>query len=421
MKIRIETYGCTLNQADSDIMAGLLKSEGHTLASGEDESDIIIVNTCTVKGTTENKIMEKLKKLTRENKKIIVSGCLTVNKDRIKKAAPNASIIGTSSLANINKAIESVVHGRQEEYLTFESKDSLERIFTAPILRVPINDGCTSSCHFCQTKIARPFLRSYTPKTIVKWITNGLEKGAREIQLTSMDSGAYGIDIRTNLGDLLNQIDKIDGNFLLRLGMINPNHAKRLKTYIADAMKSSRIYKFIHIPVQTGSEKVCREMNRDHTVADFVELVKYFRGQFPEISIATDIIVGYPTETENDFEETCKLIEATQPTFVNISKFSPRPGTKAKQLKQMDSAEVKRRSRCLTELVRQIQTKKNMKKIGTKIKALVTEKQKDFTGRDINYNQIVIKGKQAAEIKLGESLEVEVAAANYCELFGMII
>jgi len=169
----------------------------------------------------------------------------------------------------------------------------------------------------------------------------GIAKGAVEVQLTSMDSGAYGIDLKTNLAELLKQILAMKENFKLRLGMINPNHAKRLKVAIADAMEDKRIYKFIHIPVQSGSEKICKAMNRDHTVNDFVELVNYFRTRFPDVLIATDIIVGYPGESEEDFQATCQLLQTTRPTLVNISKFSPRARTKAQKMKQLPTQKLR--------------------------------------------------------------------------------
>ncbi|MBI5133702.1 MAG: tRNA (N(6)-L-threonylcarbamoyladenosine(37)-C(2))-methylthiotransferase [Thaumarchaeota archaeon] len=421
MKIYIETYGCTLNQADSDIMSGVAKGKGHEVVNTESESDVVVLNTCTVKGTTESRIRERIKKLQKQNKKFVVAGCMTANSELIRKIAPNAPILGTSSLSAIADAVQDAEDDRPQVYRLFESKDALNRIFTAPVLRIPINDGCTSSCNFCQTKLARPFLRSYSPKTVVKWIREGVAKGACEVQLTSMDSGAYGIDIKTNLGILLKSIVSMEEKFLLRLGMINPNHAKRLKTHIAAAMESEKIYKFIHIPVQAGSEKVCKDMNRDHTVKDFVGLVDYFRGNFPEILISTDIIVGYPTETEEDFQETCQMIKDTWPDIINISRFSPRPGTKAKKLKQIGSPELKRRSSVLNELVKNMQTEKNKKLIGQIYDVTITEKDKDFNGRNINYKQIVIKNTGKKEVKLGDKIKVEITDANYGSLFGKVI
>ena len=140
--------------------------------------------------------------------------------------------------------------------------------------------------------------------------------------------------------------------------MANPDHIQRMKDKIINELKGERFYKFIHVPVQSGSEKVCKEMNRDHMVADFIEIIKSIRKESPDVTIATDIIVGYPTETEEDFEDTYKMIKELELDIVNISKFSSRKGTKAALLKAIDNKEVKRRSALLTKLVLEIVERK---------------------------------------------------------------
>ena len=422
-KVYIETYGCTLNQADSDIMKALLKEKGYTIVETEEESDAVVLNTCTVKGATESKIMSKIKVLTDQKKKLVVAGCLTVNEERIRKIAPQISIVGTASLKSIDAAVEAALHDIPKTYRTFESKDGLPKVITIPIMRIPINDGCTSSCNFCQTKLARPFLRSYSPKTIVTWINESVTKGAREIQLTSMDSGAYGIDIKTNLITLLKNIredtsaNKTTDTFFVRLGMINPNHAKRMLPELIHLLKHEKFYKFIHIPVQAGSERVCREMNRDHGVTEFIEIVTTLRKEIPDICISTDIIVGYPTETNEDYEETKTLLNELNPDITNVSKFSPGPGTTAKKLKQLPSEEVKRRSKELSFLVKKISEEVNKKLIGKTYTVLITEKDKHFKGRNEFYKQIVVPDFKG---KLGEWVKVKIYDANYGSLFGRL-
>jgi threonylcarbamoyladenosine tRNA methylthiotransferase CDKAL1 len=423
LKVCVETYGCTLNQADSDILSALLK-EKYVLTDGPDGADVIILNTCTVKGVTENKILEYVRHLGRENRKFVVAGCLTANEAKIRKFAPLAPMVGTSSLDRICDAVGDALAGRATAYTAPASKESLPKLLAAPIMRIPINDGCTSSCAFCQTKLARPFLRSYSPKTIVRWINESVRSGAREIQLTSMDSGAYGLDLRTNLVELMEAIANDDSAsksplpFLVRVGMINPNHAKRMLPGIIRLLKGPRFYRFLHIPVQTGSEKVCRDMNRDHTVEDFVDIVKAVRNELPDATIATDIIAGYPTETEKDFEDTVRLLETVRPDITNVSRFSPRPGTKAKELEQLPNLTVKARSTKLARMVRSISEECKKRYIGTACRVLVTEKQRDFTGRDINYRQVVVKGFRGA---LGDFIYVEITGANHGSLFGRII
>ncbi len=424
-RIYFETYGCTLNQADSDIMKGVLSSKGYDISDSEEHSDVIVVNTCTVKGATESKILSRLKTLAKMKKRIVVTGCMSADEAKIRKVVPQAPIVGTSSLRFVPEAIEHALNNNAITLKKFEGKDALPRVLTAPIMRLPINDGCISSCHFCQTKLARPFLRSHSPKAISKWLADGVTKGAREIQLTSMDSGAYGIDLRTTLVKLLDGLITEDAehtkgmpDYRIRLGMINPDHAMRMEAGIIRALKHARFYKFLHIPVQTGSEKVCKEMNRDHTVRDFVELVKSLREAIPEITISTDIIVGYPTETEEDFEQTRKLIEECKPDIVNMSKFSARPGTKAKQLKQLPSQTLKKRSMALHNRIREISEERNRAYVGKTVRVLVTEKQDragDYTGRTDNYKQVVLKNFSG---KLGDFTTAKIYKVNYGSLFG---
>jgi len=419
-KIYIETYGCTLNQSDSDILKALL-ADRHTLTESEENSDVIIINTCTVKEATENRIMARIRGIHQKGRKLVIAGCLSVNEHKIRRNAPLSPIVAPSSLDRILDAIGDALAGRVTTYKTPADKANLPRLLGAPIARIPISEGCTSACFFCQTKFARPYLRSYSPKTIVRWINEAVKAGAKEIQLTSTDSGAYGIDLKTNLVSLMELIANDDsstragGEFFVRLGMINPDHAMRMLPGIIRMLKHPRFYKFLHIPVQTGSEKVCREMNRDHTVKNFVDIVEAVRKEIPDIAISTDIIVGYPTESEDDYRQTIEMLEQVRPDVTNVSKFSPRPGTKAKELKVLHSSIVKKRSEEASALVHKISEESRKRFIGRTSRVLVTEKQRDFKARDVNYRQVVIKRFKG---KLGDMVNVRIADANRGSFFG---
>ena len=408
MKVFIKTYGCTLNQADSDIMVGELNKKGHRIVS-ENEADVIILNTCTVKGTTEHKILARLNKL--KDKKVVVAGCLTVNQGKIEQVLPNAPLVSARSVDKINDAVELAIKGEKQVFRKPVSKENLIRIITSPILRIGISEGCVSSCSFCQTKLARPGLSSLSPRKIVDTINEGVESGAVEIQLTSMDSGAYGKDLRINLIDLLKTInEKVNDKVMIRLGMINPDHVKRMLKEMIYELKGEMFYKFLHVPVQTGSEKVCKDMNRDHSVKDYYEIVEYVRKQIPNMTISTDIIVGYPTETEDDFKKTVELIKKTKPEVVNISKFTPRPGTKAKKLKQLSTKVIKQRSRKVSELVHEILNEADSKYVGKTVEVVVTEKGK---ARMKNYKQVVVDSKNI----VGSRIKVKIKSFRNGSLF----
>jgi len=424
--VYIETYGCTLNQSDSDIISLSLKKSGYELTTSESFADAVVINTCTVKGATENKISERMKKLTQNKVPLVIAGCMSANERLIKKINPHAAIVGTTSITSVAEAINDALSGNGTVFKNREDKETIGRPVSAPIMRIPICEGCTSRCHFCQTKIARPFLFSYQPKTILKWVEDGIKQRVKEIQLTAMDAGVYGMGLETqiDLPSLLSAICETEGDFRVRLGMINPQHAKRMCEPLISALAHEKMYKFIHIPVQTGSERVCKEMNRQHTVKNFYEIVDVMRKKIPNITIATDIIVGYPTETKEDFEETVRLIETIQPDIVNISKFSPREGTIAKKMKQLPTQIVKKRSAKLAEVARQIQTEKNKKFIGKVVHVMITERQQqngrhggDYTGRTNEYKQVAVKGFKG---KIGEWVKGKIIGANYGGLIGKL-
>lgn len=419
--VYLETYGCTLNQSDSDILKKALETVGHSVLlqrSTIESADAVVLNTCTVKGATESKIIERIKLLHRKGKRIVIAGCMTVNERLLKRIAPNAPIVGTSSIKHIANAVEDAVIGRRVIYKSREDKSEIVRSAQGPILRIPICEGCTSNCYFCQTKLARPFLFSYAPKTIMRWIENGLKTGVKEIQITAMDSGVYGLDIKTDLVKLLDNICKIDEQFFVRVGMINPQHAKRLGKSLIDILMNRKMYQFLHLPVQTGSEKVCKEMNRQHRVRDFVDVVTAARKKIPNLTIATDIIVGYPTETQEDFEKTINLMKKIKPNVVNVSKFSPREGTVAKKMKQLPTQILAKRSKELAKLVKEIATKKNEEMMGKRLNVVIIEmhkKRKDFIGRTASYKQVVIHNFRG---KLGDAVKVRIDSTNYGSLFG---
>jgi len=415
MKVYIETYGCTLNRADSDSIKAVLLRDGHAVVETPEDADVVLLNTCTVKGPTQNKIVERIKRLREKGHRLVIAGCLVVNGELIKRIAPESPLLWPSARGYAADAVDDASAGKATEFR--ESSVPLERMLTAPIARIPISEGCTGSCNFCQTKLARPLLRSERESSIITNIRNAVVGGAKEIQLTAMDTGAYGFDRGTDLIGLMGSINSLECDFLARLGMINPNHAARLRTKLVDGIAGRRFYRFLHMPVQSGSLKVLKEMNRPHTVRDFEGLTVLARKMLDDASIATDIIVGFPTETDDDFDKTLRLLERYRPDVVNISRFSPRPGTKAAAMKQLPVETVRERSRRLRELVQKTGLERNRKMIGKKEEVLVTEKQQDFTGRTRSYRQVAVKDFKG---KLGEKVKVKITGATHCTLIGRV-
>jgi len=412
-KYHLRTYGCTLNMADSDIMKGMLNTAGHVEVETEDAADVLIVNSCQVKSSTETKILNKLMQLNSTGKPIILAGCLSINEKAVRKKAPKATIVGTSSIKYINDAVEDALTFGSSTFRTFTSKENLPKQQPiGPIARIPINDGCLSACTFCVTKLARPKLASYTLKGVVREVEIALAHGAKEIQLTSMDSGAYGKDIKTDLVGLLQEITSLPGDFRIRLGMINPQHIKHLGLErFLSVFKSRKMYKFLHIPVQAGSERVLRLMKRGHTVKEFETLAWAFRELYPTGMLSTDIIVGFPGETEDDFAQTLSLLNKWQFDIANLSKFTPRPGTEAKKMAQIPNGVIKQRSVAATRIIRKWMKMRNLTCIGEKYNVLVTEQQSTLTGRNDDYRMVSLP--KNAKFKLGGRADMAVTGALY--------
>ena len=417
MKVFIETYGCTLNQADSEILKGVLAGKNIGICGSEEEADVIVLNTCFVKTQTQQSIIDRLGKLS--GKKLVVAGCMpAANRDMVEKVSPKASLVGPYSLSRIGDAVTAAYEGEKKVFLDIvkDDKFSLPKIRAGVIARIPLSEGCNSCCSFCVTKLARPVLRSYSEDSIVREIEKCAGAGFKEIQLTSMDTGAYGLDTKTSLASLLRKIGKIDYKFLTRVGMINPEHALRMLPELIDAFRSDKLYKFLHIPLQSADDQVLRDMNRNYSTGDFMQVVEEFRNEFPELTLATDIIVGFPTESEEAFQRTADVIKELEPDVVNNSKFFPRPKTKAASMKRLSNEVVNERSRVINSLCKKISLEKNRKFIGKKFEVLLTEHRGDsMAGRTSTYKQVVLNGG-----KLGEFVNATTCDATACYLRGII-
>ena len=360
--VLIKTWGCTANQDNGAIMAGLLLREGNTLVKVEEEADVVIFNTCTVKGVTQNKIVDELKVLNKRfpEKKILVSGCMAGAQEQLlKKMNPNTSLVNTMHLTEIPKVVDRLVEGEvvtltQQRY---ENKANLPKMYKEEgIATIQISQGCADCCFFCITRLSQGFVKSFPVEDIKAEVERAVASGIRKIYLTSQDNGAYGLDRgrKSELVSLLKEVVNIPSGFKVRVGMTNPRHIVSVLDELVEVFKNEKVMKFLHVPVQAGSEKVLKEMNRGHSVEDFKKIVKAFREKIPGMIVSTDIICGYPSETEEDFEETLRLVKEIKPEVLNISKFAPRPWTVAGKMRQLPTGAVKERTRRLTEVFRMV-------------------------------------------------------------------
>ena len=418
-KIFVEAYGCSASFADSEMISGLILNGGHTLVDSSSESDLNVVVTCSVKDTTANKMMYRIKSL--KTKPLIVAGCLPkAEKDTVEKFSGNASLLGPNSLGKTLQVINSTLSGRKQIALEDSdlSKVGLPKVRLNPAVGiVEIASGCMSECTFCQTKISKGDLSSYRLGDIVRQVQTEIKEGCKEVWLTSTDNGCYGFDIGTDLPSLVNAVVDIPNEFMIRVGMMNPMYMPRIKEKLIESFDNDKVFKFLHIPVQSGSDKVLHDMKRGHTAGTYREIVNKVKERFSEFTISTDIIVGFPSETEEDFQKTISLLDETKPDVVNLSKYSARPGTDAAELKQIDAAEVKRRSKIIFEQISKLSMESNRKWIGWKGKVLFDETTEEgIKGRNFAYKPVFVDG----DIKIGQSYTVEIIDATVKRLVGKI-
>ena len=408
MKFYIETYGCTANQGNSQDLARALEDMGH-IPSSLKEADAVIVNTCAVTEKTERKVVRRLGLL--QGERLIVAGCLSVavpESIRAISCRKRLGLLNRSSAAGISDLFNDneLPPGTSPDTLPHDNSQLAADLCAV----VNISEGCNGSCSYCIVTKARGRLKSRRVEDIVAEVEKLVALGTSEVQISAQDTAAYGSDIGTNLGQLLERLVRIPGDFRLRVGMMNPNSASLIRDLLLRAYQSPKIYSFLHIPVQSGSDEILRNMGRRYSAASFLELVWAFRYAIPKITIITDVIVGFPGETDGDFIETMNLIKRLQPDKVNITRFSARPGTAAAQKYDMPDRIKKDRSREMTGLWQKIAAERNQQYMGQVLPARITERGRDGTmkARAENYLGIVVKGRP----KLGSIVLVQVTHSN---------
>ena len=428
MRVFIKSFGCSTNLADGEVLAGCLVEAGHELVGSVEEANLVIYNTCAVKGPTENRIIEILKKVP-SNRKLIVVGCLPlINFERLRKEVRFDGVAGPALGDGINEIVKRVSEG--EKVVTLEGAVNAKPSLNLPRLRlnpaisiIPINYGCLGSCAYCCVIFARGHLRSYNVQEIVDKMKKDLAQGAREFWITSQDTACYGRDKSTNLAELLNVLCSVEGDFRIRVGMMTPNIVMDILEDLIQAFQSERIFKFVHLPVQSGDDQILKHMRRFYSVDDFKRTVNAFRARFPEITLATDVICGFPGESEKAFEKTLQLIEEIKPDIVNVSKFFVRPRTAAAGMQKdfVSFQELKRRSSVVAELAKRIAFERNQHWVGWTGEVLIDEVGKvsgSWIGRNFAYKPIVIKCE--ADLR-GRILRVKVVRAFSTHLEGEII
>ena len=430
----IETYGCTSNKADSYIISSVLKKSKYTEANLEN-AEYIIINTCAVKQQTEHKIKAQLKHLYEKYKKdsekhIIIAGCLPhIAPDYIgvvKKIIPNFSaIIDLDNIHEIPLIFKELKAGNRN--LIFKNKELIDKtkfLIDHPRGKltgiIPISEGCQGSCTYCCVKNARGKLNCYNPENIIKNVNHQLEQGIKQILLTSQDCSVYEHN-SVQLYDLIKKIVDLNYKFYLRIGMLNPRFLIENFKQLELIYNLNKVYQFLHIPIQSGSDDILTVMNRPYKISDIIDKIDLLKKKFPALTISTDIICGFPGETDIDFQKTIDLIKWLKPEILNISKFTPRPATKAKDMKQVNSRIIKERSIRLSKIFRQSLIDINKDWMNWEGEVLILhkgDKEGQFFGRNIAYKNIFIDNFKR---HLGDFIQIKINKIKGFNLFGQKI
>jgi MiaB-like tRNA modifying enzyme len=399
MRVYIKTFGCSANKIEEEIIRRKLISSGFYITDSINDADVIIVNTCTVRTETDLKIMKYLSSINKINKKIIVTGCMaSAQPALIAKNFPSCSII--SPISKIDEAIKNNIKICLDKEKPIDSFPYINGI-KASIL---IARGCLGNCSYCIVRIAKGTLKSISCDIIKNNLLEALNYGAKEIRISAQDTGVYGYDIGVNLAFLLNKLIEIPKDFIMRIGMFKPSSVLPFLNQLLDSYSSEKIYKFIHIPVQSGSNKILEKMNRGYNIETFKKVLNSFKERFPNITFYTDIIVGFPGEEEYEFNETYKLLMEIKPDKTHISRFTPRPHTLAAAMPQVPEYIKKKRSKELSRITKEIQLENNSKWIGKIVEALVIERNNNrILARTKEYKNIILPN---CNIPLGEKIEV---------------
>ena len=424
--IYIESYGCSASQNETEIMAGLLEQAGLNVIRNEKFADLIIVVTCYVKTNTEKKILFRIKQIrdSYPNKKLVIAGCMPEGIYRtIADLVPDASLVSTNHIKDIAQAVKKTLEGKHVEYLgkTEEVKLCLPKIRKNPVIDiVPISSGCNSSCSYCCVRFAKGKLYSYPKEMIVKEVKNSLKQGCKEFWITSQDNASYYLDQgKAELPKLLDDISAIPGKFFIRVGMVNPKNVLPITKDLVKSFQNDKIYKFLHLPIKSGDNKILEKMNRGYKVKDFLKIVKEFRKNL-NIQLWTDVIVGFPEETEKQFENTVKIIKKVKPDWANVSRFGLRPDTSAQNLEQISPEIINRRSERLSKIVRELSLEKNKEWIDWEGTILISKRGKkpyQWLGRNPAYKLVLVESKEKL---LGKFADVKIVKATYAYLTGIL-
>ena len=399
------TLGCKVNQYETNAMMQKMIEAGYEVVDFEAKADIYIINTCTVTNMADKKSRQMLRRVKEINPEaiLVAVGCYAqVAKEKLEQIPEIDLILGINEKNDIVKYVEQaskntyvsdVLH--QTEFLDFGDVTYTEK--TRAVIKV--QDGCNQFCSYCIIPYARGRIRSRKPESVIKEITDVAKEGIKEVVITGIHIASYGKDFNTEyrLIDLLEEIQKVDGIQRIRLGSLEPTLIT--EEFVTRLKKLSKICDHFHLSLQSGCDETLKRMNRKYTTNQFKNVVELLRNAYPEVHLTTDVIVGFPGETEEEFNKTYEFLKEIKFYKMHVFKYSPRSGTvAAKMPNQIDGNIKEERSNKLIELSDENEKEYNQKYIGKEVEVLLEEREGEYLkGHTTNYMVVKMKTNENLE------------------------
>ncbi|MBZ1356215.1 MAG: tRNA (N6-isopentenyl adenosine(37)-C2)-methylthiotransferase MiaB [Candidatus Nealsonbacteria bacterium] len=404
-KYHIITYGCQTNHSDSERISSVLEDMGYSFVEDKYNADLVVINSCSIRQSAVNRIYGQIENI--KNGKVIVTGCI-LKRDGKKLSKKADLILDTKDLLAWPEIIDGLNKKDLDNY--FKIKPKNQGGLTALI---PIMTGCNNFCSYCVVPYTRGRELSRPLDDIIEEVRLANEKGNKEVWLLGQNVNSYkGKDSKgkeVNFCQLIKEVEKVPGNFWIRF---TSSHPKDFSDELIEIIKGSeKITKYLHLPVQSGDDEILERMNRPYKISDYKKFVQKIKKELPDLTLSTDVIVGFPKETEEQFQKTADLFREIPYDMAYISKYSPRPGTPSFKLKDdISNVEKERRWTIINEILMKNNQQRNKFLINKTVEALI-EKEKDgfIIGKTKEYKSIKVKGPRSlvgnfVKIKVNKSL-----------------
>ena len=422
------TLGCKVNQYETNAMAQKFKEKGYKVIEGEAKADIYVINTCTVTNMSDRKSRQMIRRAKEINPEaiIIAVGCyVQVAKKEIEKIKEIDLALGNEEKVDIVKYCNEIIQKNKKEEIAdvMQSRKFAEFGETSYTEKtravIKVQDGCDRFCSYCIIPYARGRVRSREPEHIIKEIKQIANEGIKEVVITGIHIASYGKDFKKDykLIDLLEEINKIDGIERIRLGSIEP--LLITEEFVQRLVKLEKICEQFHLSLQSGCDETLKRMNRRYTTQQFEEIVKRLRKAYDNVNLTTDIIVGFPGETEEEFAKTYKFLEKIKFYKMHIFKYSPRKGTRAEQMPQQIEPQLKEeRSKKLIELSDKNEKEYNSEYVGKRVEVLWEEQKNEiYKGHTKNYVLVEMEAKPSENKEnVIESVQISQAYEHYVKV-----